>query len=322
MAESSSQIPQHQKQIQQQDQPERPMKKYGDGDVTLNTTQVFSVNNWALKLNQPDGPWFIDHTMAICAGDVHVPLASTLVDVGMHKEDQQAVGGPTSLGVTSEEGAHPQLSSGVLASNLNKPIFSASFIIHSESASGRDALVDSTGGADPGKSAPRKGANLEGDEFTRSNEISMKIKLEDLSKLVQNVKDDFMDLDSLKDDLIIMVDESEEDKEDKDKESQKYKLENKKRQAEAEVALLSAKPSFPNVEQLTKLLILKKFDFVTEDGDHVYLTEEQIKEQKRIEESSKAEAAKHEVEVRKEELVDLLGPVVVSKYYKAKLQYD
>ncbi|GJV97761.1 hypothetical protein Tco_1549338 [Tanacetum coccineum] len=42
---------------------------------------------------------------------------------------------------------------------------------------------------------------------------------------------------------------------------------------------------------------LKEFDFVTK-------------------------AAKHEVEVRKEELVDILGPDVVSKYYKAKLQYD
>ncbi|GJZ74909.1 hypothetical protein Tco_0639374 [Tanacetum coccineum] len=67
---------------------------------------------------------------------------------------------------------------------------------------------------------------------------------------------------------------------------------------------------------------LKKFDFVTKDGDHIHLIEEQIKAQKKIEESTKAEAAKHEVEVRKEELVDLLGLDVVSKYYKAKLQYD
>ncbi|GJU52721.1 hypothetical protein Tco_1226435, partial [Tanacetum coccineum] len=67
---------------------------------------------------------------------------------------------------------------------------------------------------------------------------------------------------------------------------------------------------------------LMKFDFVTESGDHVHLTEEQIKEQKKIKESAKAEAAKHEVEVRKEKLVDLLGLDVVSKYYKAKLQYD
>ncbi|GJX21672.1 hypothetical protein Tco_0226117 [Tanacetum coccineum] len=39
------------------------------------------------------------------------PLVSTLVDIGMHKEDQQATGGPTSLGVTSEARANPQLSS-------------------------------------------------------------------------------------------------------------------------------------------------------------------------------------------------------------------
>ncbi|GJT97147.1 retrovirus-related pol polyprotein from transposon TNT 1-94 [Tanacetum coccineum] len=67
---------------------------------------------------------------------------------------------------------------------------------------------------------------------------------------------------------------------------------------------------------------LKKFDFITEDGDHVHITEEQIKEQNRIKEFAKAKAAKHEVEVRKEELVDLFGHDMVSKYYKAKLQYD
>ncbi|GKA41217.1 putative reverse transcriptase domain-containing protein [Tanacetum coccineum] len=39
------------------------------------------------------------------------PPVSTPVDPGMHKEDQQATGGPTSLGVTSEERANPQLSS-------------------------------------------------------------------------------------------------------------------------------------------------------------------------------------------------------------------
>ncbi|GKE95667.1 hypothetical protein Tco_1580522, partial [Tanacetum coccineum] len=67
---------------------------------------------------------------------------------------------------------------------------------------------------------------------------------------------------------------------------------------------------------------LKKFDFNTEDGDHVHITEEQIKEQNRIKEFAKAKAAKHEVEVRKEELIDLFGHDMVSKYYKAKLQYD
>ncbi|GJS85521.1 hypothetical protein Tco_0752062 [Tanacetum coccineum] len=57
-------------------------------------------------------------------------------------------------------------------------------------------------------------------------------------------------------------------------------------------------------------------------GDHVHLTEEQIKEQKRIEESAKSEVAKHEVEVRKEVLVDLLGPVVVSKLHHGLGHFD
>ncbi|GJY15150.1 putative reverse transcriptase domain-containing protein [Tanacetum coccineum] len=42
----------------------------------------------------------------------------------------------------------------------------------------------------------------------------------------------------------------------------------------------------------------------------------------KLEEDAKAEAAKQEGEVRKAELVDLLGPEVVKKYYNDKLQYD
>ncbi|GJX35541.1 hypothetical protein Tco_0247098 [Tanacetum coccineum] len=67
---------------------------------------------------------------------------------------------------------------------------------------------------------------------------------------------------------------------------------------------------------------VKKFDFVTEDGKHIHLTEEQINQQKKIEEVAKAEAAKRESEVRKKELINLLGPEVVNKYYNDKLQYD
>ncbi|GJS72329.1 hypothetical protein Tco_0705170 [Tanacetum coccineum] len=43
---------------------------------------------------------------------------------------------------------------------------------------------------------------------------------------------------------------------------------------------------------------------------------------KKIEEEAKAEAVRHEGEIRKEELIDLLGPQVVNKYYNDKLQYD
>ncbi|GJX40639.1 hypothetical protein Tco_0255629, partial [Tanacetum coccineum] len=58
---------------------------------------------------------------------------------------------------------------------------------------------------------------------------------------------------------------------------------------------------------------LKKFDFIIKDRKYVHLNEEQINQQKKIKEEAKAEVAKHEGEVRKEELVDLLGPEVVNK---------
>ncbi|GKA64847.1 retrovirus-related pol polyprotein from transposon TNT 1-94, partial [Tanacetum coccineum] len=54
----------------------------------------------------------------------------------------------------SEARANPQLSSGMSAFDLNKPIYSASFIIHYEFASGCDALADSTAEADPRLFAP------------------------------------------------------------------------------------------------------------------------------------------------------------------------
>ncbi|GJX75133.1 hypothetical protein Tco_0313728 [Tanacetum coccineum] len=67
---------------------------------------------------------------------------------------------------------------------------------------------------------------------------------------------------------------------------------------------------------------LKKFDFVTEHGRHIHLSKEQINNQKKLEEEAKAEVAKQEQEVRKAELIDLLGPEVVHEYYNYKLQYD
>ncbi|GJY73211.1 putative ribonuclease H-like domain-containing protein [Tanacetum coccineum] len=67
---------------------------------------------------------------------------------------------------------------------------------------------------------------------------------------------------------------------------------------------------------------LKRFNFITEDGRHIHLNEEEINCQKNLEEDAKAKAAKQEGEVRKAELVDLLGLEVVNKYYNDKLQYD
>nr|GEV71732.1 hypothetical protein [Tanacetum cinerariifolium] len=167
------------------------------------------------------------------------PPVSTHMDTRMHKEDQQATGGPTSLGVTSEERANPQLSTGMLAFNLNKPIYSASFIIHSKSALGNDALAVSTTEADPRNFAPRTDLNVSVDQTksvskgletvltqpltrkgansivrqVKEEEAPNTIKLEDLAKLVSNMQPSFKDLDSPEDYLVIIVDDSDEDEE-------------------------------------------------------------------------------------------------------------
>nr|GFA69864.1 hypothetical protein [Tanacetum cinerariifolium] len=98
------------------------------------------------------------------------------------------------LGVTGEEGANPRLSSVKSTSIYTEPVYSASTIIHSEFASGHDALAASTLEANPVKFDPN----------------DSEIKLKDLSKLVQNVKVDFMDLDSPKYDEPIIVQDEED----------------------------------------------------------------------------------------------------------------
>ncbi|GJX84183.1 hypothetical protein Tco_0334957 [Tanacetum coccineum] len=125
------------------------------------------------------------------------------------------------------------------ASNLNKPIYSTSFIVYSESALGYDALADSTAEVDLGLSAPSTDPYVLADQTksvsegletvltqprTRKGAISIArkieeeeasntIKLEYLANLVFDVPS-FEDLDSPEDDPIIVVDDSDEDEED------------------------------------------------------------------------------------------------------------
>ncbi|GKD79617.1 hypothetical protein Tco_1342238 [Tanacetum coccineum] len=534
---------------------------YGDDEVTLYPTQAFSVNNWALKPNQPKEHPFTAHMLAICIANEPMvfkapkpssiakrvpqgtklgaqprhkkqsslkqtfmsnkeatkggssmaptgsktshskkrqesssamdsnpsqPSVSTPVDPGMHKEDQQATGGPTSLEVTSEARANPQLSSGMSAFNLNEPIYTASFIIHSESASGNDALAVSTAEADPRNSAPSTDPHVLTDQTksvskgldivltqpltgkkaslivrqVEEEEASITIKLEDLVKLVSNVQPCFKDLDSPKDDLVIIIEESDEEDDQihatknvetedssvpkssslkssliqeltnqllvkslkiefsniltahdlssslptelKDIPSKLNKLTGeiqglKKQVHDLEIELLEELNEIPTkLEDFTKTVAsvqaklktldalpgllsnvtkalnkfaqgehikkdkgkkalslekaekestesgsdnetihmpgstvesskkkeLKRFDFITESGEYVHLTKEKISAQKEIEEETKSKAARHEGEIRKEELIDLLGLDVVNKYYNDKLQYD
>ncbi|GKE27678.1 hypothetical protein Tco_1443062, partial [Tanacetum coccineum] len=155
--------------------------EYANESLTINPTQVFSVNNWALKQNQPEEPPFTEHMLAVYNADVpNVPKApkpssnaervpqgtkpgaktrykkhsTSSTQPSVSSSMATKAGGPTSLEVTSKEGAHPQLSSGMSAFTYIEPVLSASYIFHSESASGNDASVDFTAEVDPEISAP------------------------------------------------------------------------------------------------------------------------------------------------------------------------
>nr|GEX95161.1 hypothetical protein [Tanacetum cinerariifolium] len=107
--------------------------------------------------------------------------ASNAVVTEMHKEGQQATSSPTSLRVTREARASPQLNSG------------------------NDALSITTSEVDPGISAPSTDPHVLTDKTRSASDgleiISLHLKQE-------------QDLDSLEDDPITMVDDSEEDEEE------------------------------------------------------------------------------------------------------------
>ncbi|GJW93270.1 retrovirus-related pol polyprotein from transposon TNT 1-94 [Tanacetum coccineum] len=67
---------------------------------------------------------------------------------------------------------------------------------------------------------------------------------------------------------------------------------------------------------------IKRFAFSTKGGETVFMTKEQINEQKKIEESVKANVAKKEMDLIREELVDILGIDVVTSIYRANMKYD
>nr|GEU59251.1 hypothetical protein [Tanacetum cinerariifolium] len=154
------------------------------------------------------------------------PSSSTLVVGEMHKEAQQAAGDPTSLGATSKEEVHPQLSSGT---NLS--------VLIDKTKSARDGLKNAH-------------IDLGTNEESKSNEILKKIKLEDLSDLIKDTRSAFFTPDTPQDGHIIVLDESEEVETKKDKEthatshdvhllqSQKDKLEQQKAKSEAKVTSL------------------------------------------------------------------------------------
>ncbi|GKD04013.1 hypothetical protein Tco_1178987 [Tanacetum coccineum] len=198
--------------------------------------------------------------------DLSHPSPPTLVVGEMHKEAHQAAGGPTSLGATNKEGAHPQLSSG----------------------SNPSVLVDKTKSAGDGLNTTHTDSCK--NEESRANDTSKKIKLKDLLEFLKDTRSAFFTPDSPQDDLIIVTDESKEEEANKEDthdtshdvpkdtlvpphpspksaqiqelmaqvqllKSKKDELEQQKATAKAEVASLKVRSSYPDVNQLTTLLV-------------------------------------------------------------------
>nr|GEW10414.1 retrovirus-related Pol polyprotein from transposon TNT 1-94 [Tanacetum cinerariifolium] len=203
------------------------MHEYDNEELTIDPTKVFSVYNWTLKPKEPKEPPFTTHMKAICkklraksrlrrkqslkhtsesqneaskskTGQSEIETKSssaknkspshhsppTPVVGEMYKEVHHAACGPTSLGATSEEGAYLQLSSDKTKSAGDRF---------------KTAHTDS-------------GTNKE----SRANDISKKIKLEDLSEFFKDTRSAFFTPDSLQDDPIIVTDESKAEKADKE----------------------------------------------------------------------------------------------------------
>ncbi|GJZ05109.1 hypothetical protein Tco_0538384 [Tanacetum coccineum] len=128
---------------------------------------------------------------------------------------------------------------------------------HILAGSNLSVLVDKTKSAGDGLKTTHttSSANKE----SRADDTLRKVKLEDLSDILKDTRSAFFTPDSLTDEPIIVSYESEEEENaenDKDtKDTSKDELEQAKVKAKAKITSMKAKPSYPDINQLTELLV-------------------------------------------------------------------
>nr|GEU49036.1 hypothetical protein [Tanacetum cinerariifolium] len=183
--------------------------------------------------NQPEGPPFTDHMLAIWS--TNEPMAFQAPKTTRQADKFE----PKGTNPEAKTGRRKKSTPLTMNSHLSKlEATKSSTIIHFKSASGNDASADFIAEADLEKSAPKdllsqqqdktksagdgldtvqtrtgtkKEANNEQEfdtshEFTTSsNEVNKEIKVEDLSELVKNISLEAIDLDTLEDDQYFMV---------------------------------------------------------------------------------------------------------------------
>nr|GEZ40880.1 hypothetical protein [Tanacetum cinerariifolium] len=210
--------------------------EYENKELTINLTQVFSVHNLTLKPNQPEEPPFTDHMKAICNLVV-------LVDSKALKPSSQ-----TKKSSLDKDKSSSHLSPPIpMVGEMHREAQQAACGPTSLRATRRDVLADSTAKADPGPSALNDSIPPQQD-------------------LLKDTRSSFFTPDSPPYDPINVSDESDQEEVEKVKktpatsqdvpeDTSKKELKQLKAAAEAEVALLKAKPLYPDIIQLTSLLL-------------------------------------------------------------------
>nr|GEU89836.1 hypothetical protein [Tanacetum cinerariifolium] len=322
------------------------MEGYETDKVNLNPTQIFSVHNWNLKKNQPEGPHFTAYMLAIYNAVKPMAFQAPNSPSYIDKKVPQGKLSGAKIGHRKKPTSskhHPM--SKIKATKSTNPN-----VLVDKTKSARDGLetVHTVIGTNMDTSNAEKEDNFDKDDFNTSPDLSSfddatkEIKLEDLSKLVKDVDVDFMDLDSPGDDKPIIVQDEEEKEahakevyveqhtktddfsvpkplspktiriQDPQKTSSKSEGELVKNKGKKSMSHEETKEKDPesvsgaeikltgSMGESSKKKHLKKFDFVTKQGENVRLTVEQIKEQNRIKELVKADMAKKEKEIGKE----------------------
>nr|GEV31818.1 protein argonaute 4-like [Tanacetum cinerariifolium] len=221
----------------------------------------------------------------------------------------------------------------------NSEVTKAYFILHSESASRNDASVVSTAEADPKKYAPgdfipqQQGMNEETKNTSYDHSFA-DTSVGTSSKI--SFSTDAISSKKTEDDIIPLAGQDG---------TQQAKLNVKLTKQQSKPTSPPTTPIIPPVITTTTTQMRSPFlqsppksssqpegEHIKKDngkkalsseeakkestinGKRIHLTDEQINQQKKIEEEAKAEATKRKSEIRKEELVDLFGPEVALFY--------
>ncbi|GJX55493.1 hypothetical protein Tco_0285390 [Tanacetum coccineum] len=216
--------------------------------------QVFSVHNWALKPNQP-GKNFPSSTQP-GAKPGHKKLLTSSKQPFV--SNNEATTGGSSKAPTSSKTSHYKKrkeSSSAMDSNPSQPPVSP---VDTGTAIKQELTCNwwAISVGSPVKKSQTLSSVVGMNEGTKNTSYDHLFAEQGASSIARQTS--FKDLDSPEDDLVIVVDDTDEDEEDEVHATiiQKHKLDREKNKAKSEDALtFMAQPSFPSVGQLNELLV-------------------------------------------------------------------